>query len=63
MNTQQMPAWSPTQLHRHLNQGSPLAVLDLRNREEFDAWKIEGKVPFKTINLPYFDWLDLGEEN
>lgn len=63
MNPPKISAWSPAELHHHLNEDNPLTVLDLRNREEFDAWQIEGKVPFTTINLPYFDWLDLGEEN
>jgi len=43
MSTPKIPAWSPAELHRHLTNGSPLAVLDLRNRDEFDAWQIEGK--------------------
>jgi len=61
MNPPKIPAWSPAELHHYLNKGSPLAVLDLRNREEFDAWQIEGKGPLKTINLPYYDLLDLNE--
>lgn len=62
MTTRKMPVWSPAELHHHLNEGSPLAILDVRNRDEFDAWKIEGKGPVQTLNIPYYDLLDLDEE-
>jgi glyoxylase-like metal-dependent hydrolase (beta-lactamase superfamily II)/rhodanese-related sulfurtransferase len=54
-------AWSPEELHRHLDRGSRFAILDVRNRDEFDAWKIEGRAPIPTLNMPYFDLLDLNE--
>ncbi|HEY6093562.1 MAG TPA: MBL fold metallo-hydrolase [Gallionellaceae bacterium] len=63
MTTRQMPAWSPAELHVHLLEGSPLTVLDLRNRDEFDAWHIEGRIPLQMLSFPYFDWLDLEEED
>ena len=63
MTTREMPVWSPAELHRHLNDGSRLAILDVRNRDEFDVWQIEGKAPIQTLNIPYFDLLDLEEED
>ena len=63
MTTRKMQAWSPAELHRHLDEGSQFAILDVRNQEEFDAWKIEGKGPIQTLNMPYFDLLDLEEED
>ncbi len=63
MATSNMPAWSPADLLRHLNEGSEFAILDVRNRNEFDAWQIDGKRPIQTINVPYFDLLDLEDEN
>ncbi len=63
MATRKMSVWSSAELHRHLNEGSRFAILDVRNRDEFDAWKIEGKGPIQTHNIPYYDLLDLEEED
>ncbi|HUX64676.1 MBL fold metallo-hydrolase [Sulfuricella sp.] len=63
MTTRKIPVWSPAELHRHLNEGSRLSILDVRNQDEFDTWKIEGKGPIQTLNIPYFDLLDLEEED
>lgn len=63
MTPREMPVWSPAELHRQLDQGSRFSILDVRNQDEFDAWKIEGKGPIETINIPYFDLLDLEKED
>ena len=63
MTTRKMHVWSPAELHRHLNDGSRFAILDVRNRDEFDAWKIEGKGPIQTLNIPYYDLLDMEEDD
>ena len=63
MTTRKMPVWSPAELHRHLNEGSRFAILDVRNRDEFEGWQIEGKGPIQTVNIPYYDLLDLEEED
>lgn len=63
MSTRKTQVWSPAKLHRHLNDDSRFVILDVRNRDEFDAWKIEGKTPIQTINIPYFDLLELEEED
>jgi glyoxylase-like metal-dependent hydrolase (beta-lactamase superfamily II) len=63
MTTRKNPVWSPEELHRHLDEGSKFAILDVRNRDEFDAWRIEGKAPIETLNIPYFDLLDLESED
>jgi glyoxylase-like metal-dependent hydrolase (beta-lactamase superfamily II)/rhodanese-related sulfurtransferase len=55
--------WTPAQLHEHLQADSRFAILDVRNGEEFKASRIEGKSPIKTVNIPYFDLLDLAEED
>ena len=38
-----------------------LLLLDVRNQEEFDAWRIEGRVPVETIHIPYFDFIEEAE--
>ena len=61
MTASKLSVWSPAELLHHLEQGSRFAILDVRNRDEFDVWRIEGKVPIQTLNMPYFDLLDLNE--
>ncbi len=56
-------SWKPTELLRHLEQGSRFSILDVRNPDEFDAWKIEGKEAIQTVNIPYFELLDLEHED
>lgn len=63
MTARKMPVWTPAELHRHLDEGSRFTILDVRNKDEFEAWKIEGKAPVPTVNMPYFDLLDLQDEN
>lgn len=63
MTMLKMPVWTPAELHHHLNEGTRFAILDVRNRSEFDAWQIEGKGPIQAINIPYYDLLDLQDEN
>lgn len=63
MTMLKVPVWSPAVLHCHLSEGSQFAILDVRNQTEFNAWKIEAKVPIQTINIPYFDLLDMEDEN
>jgi glyoxylase-like metal-dependent hydrolase (beta-lactamase superfamily II) len=61
MTTRKQSVWSPEELLHHLDKGSRFAILDVRNLDEFDAWKIEGRAPIPTLNIPYFDLLDLNE--
>jgi glyoxylase-like metal-dependent hydrolase (beta-lactamase superfamily II) len=63
MTPRKQSVWSPEELHRHLDEGTRFAILDVRNRDEFDAWKIEGKRSIRTLNIPYYDLLDLAEED
>jgi glyoxylase-like metal-dependent hydrolase (beta-lactamase superfamily II)/rhodanese-related sulfurtransferase len=56
-------SWNPAELHRHLDAGSRFAILDVRNQDEFDAWRIEGRGAIRTVNVPYFDLLDLERED
>jgi len=38
--------------------GEPLLLLDVRNDEEFDAWRFEGRRPIETVHIPYFDFIE-----
>src|SRR6185436_149622 len=33
-------------------------VLDVRNDDEFEKWKIEGRREFKVAHIPYFDFIE-----
>jgi glyoxylase-like metal-dependent hydrolase (beta-lactamase superfamily II)/rhodanese-related sulfurtransferase len=63
MTKQKTPVWSPAKLYRHLNEGSQFAILDVRNQSEFNAWKIDGKFPIDTVNIPYYDLLDMEDDD
>lgn len=53
------PVWTPAELHRQLETGSPFAILDVRNTDEFQAWRIEGRTPIPTLGIPYYELVDL----
>ena len=38
--------------------GDPLLLLDVRNEEEFDTWRFEGRRPIETVHIPYFDFIE-----
>jgi glyoxylase-like metal-dependent hydrolase (beta-lactamase superfamily II)/rhodanese-related sulfurtransferase len=63
MGARKTSAWSPAELHRHLEQGSRLAILDVRNPDEFETWQIQGRGRIKALNIPYYDLFDLREDN
>jgi glyoxylase-like metal-dependent hydrolase (beta-lactamase superfamily II) len=43
-------------------QDDPL-ILDVRNANEFAHWKVEGRIPHDTLNVPYFEFIELEEES
>lgn len=51
---------SAQELHRKMENGESLFILDVRNPEEYRDWKIEGR-RVQSINIPYFDFLDEDE--
>ena len=46
---------------RRLDLNQVQFILDLRNEDEFDSWKIEGVNPVETVNIPQVDFV--GEED
>lgn len=56
-------AASPQKVWERLLRNEPMFILDVRNRDEFERWRVEGPHPVPTLNIPYFELLDLeGEE-
>jgi len=41
-----------------LDRGEKIVLLDVRNEEEFDSWKVEARRPVETVHVPYFDFIE-----
>lgn len=54
---------SARQLRERLHRGDDLFMLDVRNPEEFERLKIEGRKPLTFLNIPYIDMLDEDTED
>ncbi len=46
------------ELLQKIDSGERFLLLDVRNDEEFERWKVEGQRPVDTIHRPYFDFLE-----
>jgi len=53
--------WTAAQVARKVIENKELFILDVRNHEAFEDWKIEGH-KFEYLNIPYFELLDGVEE-
>lgn len=49
------------ELHDKIDSGQPVFILDVRNPDDYNDWKIEHK-QLRDSNIPYFDFLDDNEE-
>ena len=38
--------------------GAPFLLLDVRNDDEYAAWKVEGRQQIETLHIPYFDFVE-----
>ncbi|SDN42454.1 Glyoxylase, beta-lactamase superfamily II [Psychrobacillus sp. OK028] len=54
-------AWTAAQVARKVIDNKDLFILDVRNADAFEDWKIEGH-KFEYLNIPYFELLDGVEE-
>ncbi|HEX9185447.1 MAG TPA: MBL fold metallo-hydrolase [Vicinamibacteria bacterium] len=41
-----------------LDRGDEVLLLDVRNDDEFQGWKVEARRPVETIHVPYFDFIE-----
>lgn len=53
--------WSASYVARKVIENQELFILDVRNRDAFEDWKIDGH-KFEYLNIPYFELLDGVEE-
>jgi glyoxylase-like metal-dependent hydrolase (beta-lactamase superfamily II)/rhodanese-related sulfurtransferase len=60
MHTLGEEVWSPGDLLHRLETRDRFFVFDVRNRDEFERFRLEGRVPLPALNLPYFELLESG---
>ncbi len=53
-------AWTARDLLEKLERRADLFILDVRNRDEFAAFRLEGRAPLLAVNVPYFEMLEMG---
>jgi glyoxylase-like metal-dependent hydrolase (beta-lactamase superfamily II)/rhodanese-related sulfurtransferase len=56
----QVTEWTVREQKEHLDRRAKFLILDVRNRDEFSAWKIEGRQTPPMLNIPYFEMLEQG---
>lgn len=59
----QRTEWQAEELYRHLDAGDAMFILDVRNEDEYETWKIEGRDEVPTINVPYYEMLEVDEHD
>ncbi len=52
------PALEVGELLHHLDRGEKVVLLDVRNQDEFEGWKMEARRPVETVHVPYFDFIE-----
>lgn len=52
--------WTAGDLLARLENRDKFFVLDVRNRDEFEKFRLEGRTPVPAVNVPYFEMLELG---
>jgi glyoxylase-like metal-dependent hydrolase (beta-lactamase superfamily II)/rhodanese-related sulfurtransferase len=57
----EVPVVEVAQLLPRLDRGDDVVILDVRNQEEFEGWKLEGRRPGTTLHVPYFDFIEEAE--
>ena len=55
--------WQPAQLLEHLEREDDLFIFDVRNEDEYESWKIEGKKKIPMVNVPYYEMLEVDEHD
>ncbi|HET7100557.1 MAG TPA: MBL fold metallo-hydrolase [Terriglobia bacterium] len=57
------PVWTAGDLLASLERRDKFFVLDVRNRDEFERFQLEGREPLPSLNVPYFEMLEMGGQD
>ena len=52
--------WTTGQLLEKLQQPAQFFILDVRDHDAFERFRLEGRGPLPTVNIPYFELLETG---
>ena len=63
MTKQIEPVWAAEDLLVSLERREKFFVLDVRNRDEFERFQLEGREPLPALNIPYFEMLEMGGQD
>ena len=63
MNKTIEPVWTAEDLLASIERRESFFVLDVRNRDEFARFRLEGREPLPAVNVPYFEMLELGGQD
>ncbi len=58
MEGESVPAVGIGEVLKRADAGEPIVLLDVRNDQDFERWKLEGRRPLETIHVPYFDFIE-----
>lgn len=58
MDLPEVPKITVRDLLKEADAGTKILLLDVRNDEDFQRWKIEGRKPIETVHVPYFDFIE-----
>ena len=62
MDLTKMEQITPEQLYELMQHENDIFMIDVRNEDEYEAWKIEGRHTPQTINVPYFEFFENEEQ-
>ena len=53
-----VPSVEVGELLPRLDRGEGILLLDVRNQEEYENWKVEARRAVETVHVPYFDFIE-----
>ena len=53
-----VPGLDMGELLPRLDRGERILLLDVRNQEEYESWRVEPRRAVETIHVPYFDFIE-----
>ena len=53
-----VPSVEVGELLPRLDRGDKVLLLDVRNQDEYESWKVEPRRAVETLHVPYFDFIE-----